>query len=278
MNYRHESRQASKRARAALANNNDESLKYAALELRMAMESLTYDRANAYKDEFPPDEYETWQPRKVMAVLLEIDTTADKDSTIAYGIEETPGKPASQMTMLGTETVLNMETLRRHYDALGSFLHVPTLKQTKSGKGHDPGKLRGRCTEIADNIDQVLASPVHNVTIGNFASMDCAECGKPIRKRMPTTAEAVEAECFSCKASYTIKDTGGDQVHWESHIHELACGNKDCGHKIQIWRREFAAGITWTCPDCAGQNTITYGLRHESPNSDAPLEKDSNKA
>lgn len=133
MNYRHESRQALKRARTALESNDAENLKYVALELRMAMESLTYDRAKAYKDEFPPDEYETWQPRKVMAVLLEIDATADKDSTLSYGIEETPGQPASQMTMLGTETVLNMETLRKHYDALGSFLHVPTLKQTKSG-------------------------------------------------------------------------------------------------------------------------------------------------
>ena len=277
MNYRNASRHALKRARAALESNDDQNLKYAALELRMAMESLTYDRAKAYKDEFPPDEYETWQPRKVMAVLLEIDATADKDSTLSYGLEETPGQPPSQMTMIGTETVLNMETLRRHYDALGSFLHVPTLKQTKSGKGHDHGKLRMRCTEIAEYFDKVLTSPVHNVTLGNFATIDCAECGKPIRKRIPATAETVEAECFSCNASYTIKDIGGGQVHWESHIHEVACGNNDCGHKIQIWRREFAAGVGWTCPDCAGQNTITYGLRHEPPQSSAPTEQESSE-
>ena len=202
MNYRHESRQVLKRARAALESNDDQNLKYAALELRMAMEALTYDRAKAYKDEFPPDEYETWQPRKVMAVLLEIDATADKDSTLSYGLEETPGQPASQMTMIGTETVLNMETLRRHYDALGSFLHVPTLKQTKSGKGHDHGKLRMRCTEIAEYLDKVLTSPVHNVTLGNFATIDCAECGKPIRKRIGTVktstlALALRSEGFS---------------------------------------------------------------------------------
>ena len=277
MNYRHEARQALKRARKALETNDDERLKYAALELRMAMESLTYDRAKAYKNEFPPDEYETWQPRKVMAVLLEIDATADKDSTLSYGIEETPGQPASQMTMLGTETVLNMEKLRRHYDALGSFLHVPTLKQTRSGKGHDREKLRARCTEIAEYIEKVLASPVHNVTLGNFATMDCAECGKPIRKRMPASAESIETECFSCKASYTIKDIGGGQVHWESHIHEVACGNKDCGHKIQIWRRELAAGATWNCPCCAGQNTITYGLRHDPPKTAADAVQESSK-
>ena len=35
MNYRHESRQVLKRARAALESNDDQNLKYAALELRM---------------------------------------------------------------------------------------------------------------------------------------------------------------------------------------------------------------------------------------------------
>ena len=262
VNYRHEAHQALKRAREAL-EDDDTRLKYAALELRMAMESLTYDRARAYKDEFPPDEYETWQPRKVMAVLLEIDATADKDSTLSYGVEETPGQPSARMTMLGTEKVLNMETLRKHYDALGSFLHVPTLKQTRSGKAHDPEKQRKRCTEIAGYIEHVLDSRVHNVTLGNFASMECAECGKPIRKRMPASEETVEAECFACKASYTLRDIGGAQVKWEPHVHQIACSNRACGHKIEIWRREFAAGATWTCPDCDGRNTIVLGIQHE---------------
>lgn len=44
------------------------------------MEALTYDRALAYKDEFPSDEYETWQPSKVMSVLFEIDPTTEDSS------------------------------------------------------------------------------------------------------------------------------------------------------------------------------------------------------
>jgi hypothetical protein len=71
--YRNDARRELARAKDELASAGDERLKYAALELRMAMESLTYDRALAYKDEFPPAEYQAWQPRKVMALLLEID-------------------------------------------------------------------------------------------------------------------------------------------------------------------------------------------------------------
>lgn len=58
MNYRNQARKSLERANEKLGTGNDEDLKYVALELRMALEALTYDRALAYKDEFPPEEYE----------------------------------------------------------------------------------------------------------------------------------------------------------------------------------------------------------------------------
>lgn len=63
MKYRNDAREYLQRSKNELNSSDNERLKYAVLELRMAMEALTYDRALAYKDEFPPNEYETWQPR-----------------------------------------------------------------------------------------------------------------------------------------------------------------------------------------------------------------------
>ena len=101
MNYRNYARKCLKRYEEELGNSDDERLKYAALELRMSMEALTYDRALAYKDEFPPAEYETWQPRKVMRVLLDIDPSADKDSSFAFGEEEEYGVPGPDDEVFG---------------------------------------------------------------------------------------------------------------------------------------------------------------------------------
>lgn len=61
-NFRHLAREALARARAELASEASSRLKFAALELRMAIESVTYERALSYKDEIPPSEYRTWQP------------------------------------------------------------------------------------------------------------------------------------------------------------------------------------------------------------------------
>lgn len=49
MDYRNDARKYLKRCEEELMTGENERLKYAVLELRMAMEALTYDRALAYK-------------------------------------------------------------------------------------------------------------------------------------------------------------------------------------------------------------------------------------
>jgi DNA-directed RNA polymerase subunit RPC12/RpoP len=262
VDYRHEARKYLKRGEHELTSGDDERLKYAALELRMAMEALTYDRAIAYMEEFPPSEYETWQPRKVMSVLLDIDPTADKDGTYAIGLEKEYGVQPAEMDSLGTEKILNMQTLRKHYDALGSYLHVPTIKQASSEKSPDFSRMRSRCEEIAGSVREVLSSPIFNVTLGNFATLDCMECGKPIRKRIPHGKTEVRAQCYECGASYMIVDIGNRQVKWKPQQHEVECGNNSCQHKIIVWHHELEIGRYWTCSACSGRNTFLLGIRH----------------
>jgi hypothetical protein len=51
--FRHMARQSLARAKAELAANDSSRFRYAALELRDAMEALTYDRALAFQDDIP---------------------------------------------------------------------------------------------------------------------------------------------------------------------------------------------------------------------------------
>jgi len=267
MNYRNDARKYLNRSEEELGSGDDVRLKYAALELRMSMEALTYDRALAYKDEFPPAEYETWQPRKVMSILLEIDPSADKDSSIAFGEEGAYGVPAPVMRSLGSEKVLGMSTLREHYDALGSYLHVQSMKQVRAGKSLDLGKLRSRCEEITKFVGVVLSSPVFNPTLGSFSTFDCLECGKPIRKRLPHGQSEMHAECYECHASYTLIGKAKGQIEWKPHQHEIECTNSSCKHKVVLWHHEISVGKHWKCSDCSGRNTFVLGIRYEAEKS-----------
>lgn len=267
MNYRGISREHLKAAIEQLQTGVDSALKYAALELRMAMEAVTYDRAAAFRKEFPPEEYDTWQPKKVMAVLLEIEPNSEKDSTIAVGTENEHGVLAKRMTLLGTETVLNMRVLKKHYDALGSFLHVLTIKSTKAGRTVNHDELRKRCEEIRTYLDKVLSSPVFNSTLGVFSSFECAKCGKIIRKRIPQGERTIIVECSNCDASYRVSSSGANQHLWEPMQQEIKCANRECAGKFIIWEKEICLGVRLTCQECKGVNSFVLCIVYEkSPN------------
>lgn len=260
--HRSNARKALASAESELISGEDQRLKYAALELRMAIESVTYDRAMAYKSEFPPHEYETWQPKKIMLTLLEIDSGADSDNSLSFGVEPAPGERPEVMKHLGSEVVFNLRAIKNHYDALGSYLHSPSLKSINSGAIIDYRKMRMRCEEIASLMKKVLASSVFNSTFGVFSSFDCCECNVRIRRRMPIGVNNLEIDCFNCLASYTLTRTSEGQIRMTPHQHEIACANADCRHIIIVLRREISRGRTWTCKKCRGRNEFHLGLVH----------------
>lgn len=263
MTYRNDAQRALNRAKTELESQSDERLKYAALELRMAMESLTYDRAVAYKDEFPESEYETWQPKKVMQVLLEIDPAADKDCSFAFGEEPALGEEPVEMHSLGTETVLNMSTIKAHYDALGSFLHVQTLKQRKSGKQLDFPKIRARCDEIATGIDKALASPVWNLTPGHFTTFDC-DCGAKVRRRLPLDGGPTVAEC-ECGAKFDVEQMADGGVHSRLQQTQITCPKAECATDAWLPRHVIRPGLWWKCAGCGAHIKVQIGLAVEEP-------------
>ena len=248
--FRSEARKALGKARTELGSGDDDRLKYAALELLFAIEAITYDRARAYCDEMPPQEYDTWQPRKVMQLLIDIDPNADKDSSLSFGIEEQYGKPESEMKMLGSEQVLNLKMLKEHYDALGSYLHMPTLKRLIESGQPDLEKLRNRCNAITDAIENVLASTIFNVTMGSMATIDCSQCGNVIRRRLPFSGEAVEAKCIECGAGYIVRDAGEGKILWEPKGQQIKCPEETCNESIWLWQDKLKAWTSLTCNGC----------------------------
>jgi len=257
--YRSVARSCLARARLELAAEEAFRGRYAALELRMAMEALTYDRAKAYEAEIPPNELSTWQPRKLMELLIEIDPRAGNDSSLSFGSEETPGVAATKMHFLGSEKVLSLAVLKKHYDALGSFLHLPTLKQMEGGGDIDWTKVRMRCDEIASAVEEAVASPVFNITFGEFSQIACAECGQPVRKRVPPGLAGASASCFNCGVGYRLKPAPGDQVEWIPDQQEVKCGTEGCDHVFAVWKSHIAVGRHWTCPKCQTRFRIGLG-------------------
>lgn len=246
--YRQLAREALTRARTHLDRAEGDHYRYAALELRMAIEGLTYDRATAYKEEIPPSEMDKWQPRKLMEVLIEIEPHADKGSTLSFARENEAGEPAEPMQGLGTENVLGLATIRKHYDALGSFVHIPSMRQADVTP--DFAKIGARCKEIAAEVERALSSRIYNINFGSFSTMTCEECGSIVRKRIPIDSQSVEAQCFQCQATYLLVPEPGNKVKWIPQMESVQCPTTGCMQLTHIWKSEVKAGSHWTCGGC----------------------------
>lgn len=263
--YRSLARQATERAKTLLANGADDQLRYAALELRFAMEALTYDRAQAYAKEIPPEELSIWQPDKVMRMLLEIEPTADSSYTLRIGEEPYPGGTPQEMHTMGADTVFSLADLQKHYHAVGSVLHMPTMQQVEKAKLLDVVKLRARLEVIAQDLTKSLDSPIWNSTFGSFASLECGRCSKPIRKRIPTGTESVAAKCFSCGAQYQVSLLEDKKIWWEPQTREAKCSTRGCQGNFVFWLDEIKPGAHWSCSECHKRFRIELGI---SPNND----------
>lgn len=260
-NYRQKARESLLRAKNELSSNDNSRIYYAALELRMAIEAITYDRANAYAKEIPPSEYDTWQPRKLMQLLLSIDPDADQNCGVGIGFQEKAGEPAENITFLGEENVFNLGKIKSYYDAIGSFLHMPTMKQSRSSNGHDLEKLRSKCNQIIKSLDLALSSPIVNVTIGTFGELSCLRCSSKVRRRTPRDGRAVHATCINCGAEYKVScSPTDDQSKWVPLTARIPCPSQGCGGEWQVWNDEFAPGKRLTCDQCNENYTIEVGL------------------
>jgi hypothetical protein len=127
MDFRQEADEALKRARIELSYNDDFRVKYAALELRIAIECLIYDKAETYDSEIPAGR-SAWQPGKLLLYLLKLDPHAGSTITVSVEIEQGSG----EFSPLGTHRVLSLVEVKKFYDRLGSYLHNPTIERKRS--------------------------------------------------------------------------------------------------------------------------------------------------
>ena len=260
MSYRDAAKEALKRAKEALDNGSDHYLKYAALELRMALEALIYERAGLYTEELSNKALSTWQPGKLLNILLEIDPYTDKSATIFIGVEEEYGKPSKNMKPLGKERVLSLDEIKKFYDRLGSYLHTKTKEQIEKKKGASPEKIRAYCNELHEIINEVVNSPVFNFNMKTTSKRICEKCGTEIIRRIIPSKESFTANCIECGVSYKVTPQQNNEVLWEPIGTKVTCANKSCDSDLFLFESEIKVGTYWVCKKCNMRNHIGLAL------------------
>ena len=100
MSIHHRAMAHLEKAKALITQDDEDSLRYAALEIRYCIEYLFYELIPLYKEELPDDVMtgKVWKPGDIIAMISEIDPGVFHDRTLSFGPESSPGVLSGPMT------------------------------------------------------------------------------------------------------------------------------------------------------------------------------------
>lgn len=258
LNYRQIARSHHEIAVKHLAGD-DSQIIYAALELRFALEALTYERMCLFESELPP-EIDTWQPQKIMALLLSIDPNSDQNCTLRFAAEDETGHPKESFKMLGSERRISLVEIKKHYHALGSFLHIATPR-TLSSKEHNPAPLRAKCELVEKIVNEALKSTLWNVKMGEKLKATCRRCHNEMPRMVGFGSETeFDHSCFHCKAPHHFRFHDGTWTY-KPVITLTDCSNPNCDHHLSVWADYIKPDGKIVCNKCGTVHEFAIGIR-----------------
>ena len=244
-------------AEELLATALDRNLVYAALELRMTIEAIAYEKLRLYAPRLPVAVLDKWQPPQAMRALLEFEPRATDNFRLRISAEAEYGVPSGDWQELGEHISLKLRWVRKTYNKLGNYLHVPTPSASgkPGGISQDGAKLRRDLDSISAERRTVVDSTIDS-SIARIIQFDCLVCNSPIIRNADSAVESHQAICLqsSCAGEHHLEfdDNGGFTAHLEATFFE--CLN--CNHPNPVQNRKLAIGFQFKCETCGTQHTF----------------------
>ncbi|GJD76582.1 hypothetical protein [Methylobacterium goesingense] len=259
---------SAERARTLLAEDDDRSVTYAALELRFGLEALIYAHAINYLDELGDPKRLDWQAPKLLEQLIDIDPFADS-TMFLRAVDPITGERHN----VGIERRLDLKKLKKRYYKLGNALHAPSIASMDIKNHKNKTEWRSYCQEIIAVIDEVLASSaaVAGGAHCQIFQMNCS-CGTVIRRRTDPLfvhrvdntkgAPSIKVRCHNCVESVEVSiNKAGDGFDVASDLLTYECPHKGCGNHNKIWEQELVNGKEVACKHCGGRILMSTMIR-----------------
>jgi len=232
-----------------MAINNESQLGYAALELRLAIEKHVYEKL-AYFAKRHGEKllYEKWQPNKAIKVLCQLEPHADQSYSLSMAPETEQGKPGTNFMKLGQHEALGASWITKHYNKLGSFLHLQAKSQSQ--KEVPLGYLQEVVAELrrvgTSNLITSIAETIH---------FECSVCENKIVCCTQALPDLEEVICTSmnCNATF-IPQKNEEGWGLKLNANDFEC--PECGKVRPVLSSELQIGARITCTNCRERYVI----------------------
>jgi hypothetical protein len=238
----HEKRKAYDAAVVLLAKQDDDSLRYAVLEIRRCIEAVVYEKLKVYGDLLPEGSVHQWQPPQAFEALIEIEPTAEESVTYAVGVQSEPGTPSTgPFRPIGTDTRPKGKWIKKTWHKLGFYLHADWPFAGDKSESSPRPFLEKTLADL-----QPFVNSSFSAIFSNNVEFSCSGCGEKVRVMEKALEKRGYATCLSCNLRYRAekKDNG-----FSFFVDELpfAC---DCGEQAFIASSRIKIGYRFRCRMC----------------------------
>lgn len=229
-----------------LDENTESSLTYAALECRLTLEHICYERYKLYNKYLCEKDLKGWQPKHVIKqVADEIDQTITESVKVYVAKTTSDIKPSTvqefealQYTYLGQQADLNIKNIEKLWHTISNaalHIQVPSLLKESIHYYGEKEVIRDRINEILRFLSQIDGNMILNADVGEVFNFNCFSCGTEIKKPIKAISKNNIVNCsnLECHESYIIRhdDDINDYTPERRHIY-------------------------YKCPDCEKTNTL----------------------
>lgn len=265
------------RIKGLLAEDTDASVTYAALEARLALERVCYDRLMHVHEYISHAQLRGWQPAAVIKTLI-TDVDQHVADTLTLQIGKSPAgsgvKPEDDEYIdVGTQLGFDAKRVGELWNALsGLALHVklPKNKDDYISEYGDRAKIRSKAEEVLAELERLSKATMAFSGIGEQVSFECAVCGERNKRRAALLREGQRIFCINpdCDASFTVRKEG-EKIEFKGETCDFNC--QSCGlPKVLPWRfffekLKFGDRAVFDCLKCGHRNYIEWRLTQVAP-------------
>ncbi len=229
-----------------LEENTEASVTYAALECRLAIERICYERLRLAHDYISHDDLRKWQPSGIVKTLIqEVDANAAETFTLSIAREPmSEGSPppsredceAMEWIPVGTQVGFAPDKLGKLWNGLAKLalhIEIPTSKDATVKQYGDIQAIASKVGQALAEIKRIFEGTLISSGIGEEVSFECS-CGSKNKRRLELLQDGKIINCINpdCDESY---DYVQSDTSFGRRAFEIVC--RACGASRDIPKR-----------------------------------------
>lgn len=236
---------------ALLEQDTEQSLTYAALECRLTLEYLCYERFKLYFSYLSQNDLNSWQPKHIIEQISnQIDEHISKGFSVAISTEKINGRSPEtreefesiEYTPLGNQSELKFNTLHRLWNGLSNVaLHipVPSISYESIDIYGKKERIRKKVEEVISFLSDIKGNLLMAGSFGEEYSFDCFACTTKIKRPIKYLLDKTVLSCINpkCKESYVIQNDKNNGFGVIRNIIKFACSG--CNDDLEVPIRYF---------------------------------------